>query len=61
MSDLSERDALAIFVEGMRKAEEAARIVAHYRRDPSWIKISSLIANVREKASVMAVKGLITQ
>ena len=57
MSDMSEREALAIFIEGMRHAEESARVLAHARKQEEWLKVSSLINAVREKATMLAMSG----
>lgn len=58
MSDMSEREALSRFVEAIKQADGAARVIGHYRRDQRWIFVATKLREMLEKASVMAVQRL---
>ncbi len=55
MSDLSEREALSRFIEGLRSAEGSARIIAQYRRDERWVRVAGQIGELIEKSTKMAM------
>lgn len=56
MSDISEREALLRFIDALKQADGAARIMGHYRRDERWITIATRLREMLEKASVMAMQ-----
>ena len=56
MSDMTEREAFEHFIEGIRRAEEAARVIAHSRKDERWLWVSNLINEIRIKATSLALR-----
>lgn len=43
----TEHEALANFIEAMRVAEDQAKLLAHYQRNPAWLAVMNNLANVR--------------
>lgn len=57
MSDITEKEALSRFIEGLRQAEGASRIIAHYRSDEHWARIAHNIGMIITKSSEYALQA----
>lgn len=55
-NDLTEREALSRFIEGLRQSEGAARVIAQYRRDERWVHVAGMIGEMLEKSTQLAVR-----
>lgn len=58
MSDLTEKEALLHFIDGVKRAEGSARVLGLYRSDPRWVQIAGLIGHIADAAAVLATQGL---
>lgn len=57
-AEITEREAIARMIEGLRQAEASSRIIAHYRRDERWILVASTLGQIIDKVSTMAVQKM---
>lgn len=55
-NELSEPEIIRHFLNGMREAENAARLIGHSRRSEQWIHIAHLIAEILHKSEKLLVK-----
>ena len=51
-------EALRNFIDGLLVAESAAKQLAYYTQNPHWINVEALVAQVRERATALAVRSL---
>lgn len=57
-SEITEHEALSRFINGMKEAEGAARILGHYRRDVKWIQVATNIGMILEKCILLAERSM---
>lgn len=58
MSEPTEAEILARFIDAMRTAEGCARQMGHSRKDQRWIKVCGLLTEVQTKAALLAASRL---
>lgn len=56
MNDIPESDVVKHLINGLREAENSSRILGYSRRDENWIKIASLINQMRLKSEKLLQK-----
>lgn len=56
MTDIPESDVIKHLLNGLREAENSARILGYNRRNEQWIKVAALINQMRIKSEAMLIK-----
>ena len=54
MSEMSEPEALLVFMDGLAKAASAANTLAHMQQRPAWLHVRDLLEGVRTKGTQLA-------